>query len=101
MSSRFGVIPVPYNAKSTGGNRHPAQPTGDTMNDDRMIRLAAARAPVVINRDGQQIEATLVAWKPWRTTSHGRTRRQIARVQFLSGRTLTVPVDIVITIDPT
>jgi len=66
-----------------------------------MIRLAAARAPVTINRDGQHIDVTLVAWKPWRTTSHGRNRRQVARVQFLSGRTLTVPVDIVIPIDPT
>ena len=71
------------------------------MNDDRMIRLAAGRAPVRINRDGQHIDATLIAWKPWRTTSHGRVRRKVARVQFLSGRTLTVPVDIVIPIDPT
>lgn len=61
-------------------------------NDDhRMIHHAATRSAVVVTVDGRPVDAILIAWKPKR--SDGSRRRNVARVEFRSGRQLTVQPD--------
>lgn len=62
--------------------------------DHVMIAHAANRQPVVVDCDGRLVPATLIAWKPHRIRRDGRQgRRNTARVEFDTGRQLTVKPD--------
>ena len=58
-----------------------------TPRDHAMIRHAANRGPIHYGDH----TATLIAWKP---TRRGR-REKTARIEYASGRRLTVPVNLI------
>ena len=59
------------------------------MTDSEWITHAANRGEVLVERDGSHIAATLIAWKP---RNNRGSRRQIARVQFVSGSQASIPI---------
>lgn len=56
--------------------------------DHLMIHHAKARGSVLVDVDGRWIDATLVSWRSKRPSGQ---RRSTARVEFATGRLLSVP----------
>jgi hypothetical protein len=65
-----------------------------TEHDRTMIARARDRGNVMVAHHGATVIATLIAWKPHRRARNDHEperRRNIARVEYLSGRRATVP----------
>lgn len=61
--------------------------------DRYMVGVAARREPVMVERNGRTIVATLICWRPNRTNGGGRSYQ--ARVEFKSGNRATVSAAVV------